>query len=279
VRVGLSPEGTIRLVKIYYYPDGWGEPELKNPRQRKGAFHFFHDTENELISTDKHKYTSKMEERCTTDVKSKNSQVASNGNLAEDILCKSSDILDKLGTQYFKKKIVYCEKIKKKKSDLRFIFEDGTSTIIQLKSGTGGGHGWSFDRRKLMNMPISELFKDLLNTVCLKSGGERKTVSNDRSLLSRLFLGDEELTKPQHFVHVIVKDGKITSLSVCPTALFIDTLVNDMYENCDAKRTCVHLTPLIYLQRKGGGKKDNSPDDIQAKLRRMPNCMTEITLD
>lgn len=211
--------------------------------------------------------------------KSKNSQVASNGNKAEDILCNSRDVLDKLGDQYFKRKIVTCEKLHGKKSDHCLTFEDGTATIIQLKSGTGGGRGWSFDRRQLMNMPISEPFKDLLNTVCLKSGGERTIVSNDKSLLTRLFLGEEETSKPQHFVHVIVKDGTITSLSACPTPLFIDTLVRDMYENCEAKRTCVHLTPLIYLQRKGGGKKDHSPGDIQAKLTSMPNCMTEITLD
>ena len=211
--------------------------------------------------------------------KSKNSQVARNGNNAEDILCNSRDILDKLSIQYFKKKIATCEKLNKKKSDHRLTFEDGSSTTIQLKSGLGNGQGWSFDRRKLMNMPISEPFKELLNVVCLKSGGERTIVSNDKSLLTRLFLGEEETSKPQHFVHVIVKDGTITSLSVCPASLFIDTIANDMYENCEAKRTCVHLTPLIFLQRKGGGKKDHSPNDIQAKLKGMPNCMTEITLD
>jgi hypothetical protein len=211
--------------------------------------------------------------------KSKNSQVARNGNKAEDILCNSRDLLDKIGTQYFKKRIVNCEKLNKKKSDHRLTFEDGTITTIQLKSGDGGGRGWSFDRRQLMNMPTNESVKELLHAVCLKSGDERKTVLNDKSLLSRLFLGEEETSKPEHFVHVIVKDGTITSLSACSASLFIDTVVNDMYENCNAKRTCVHLTPLVYLQRKGGGKKDHSPGDIQAKLISMPNCMTEITLD
>lgn len=211
--------------------------------------------------------------------KSKNSHVARNGNKAEDILCTSVDVLDKIGTQYFKKRIVNCEKLNKKKSDHRLTFEDGTTTTIQLKSGDGGGRGWSFDRRQLMNMPTNEFVKELIDAVCLKSGGERKTVLNDKSLLTRLFLGEEETSKPEHFVHVIVKDGTITSLSACPASLFIDTIVNSAYENCDAKRTCVHLTPLIYLQRKGGGKKDHSPGDIQAKLRDMPICMTEITLD
>ena len=212
--------------------------------------------------------------------KSKNSQVASNGNSAEDILCSSPVILEKLGTQFFKKKIVKCEKAEpRKKSDNRLTFEDGTTTTIQLKSGTGGGRGWSFDRRSLSNMPISEPFKELINIVCLKSGGERKTVPNDKALLTRLFLGEEELTKPQHFIHVILEEGKITSVSACTVSVFIETIVKNAYESCNPKRTCVHLTPHIYLQRKGGGTADHSPGDIQAKLIRMPDCMTEITLD
>lgn len=211
--------------------------------------------------------------------KSKNSLNAINGNLAEAILCKSHVALDKLGSQYFKKKIVACEKIAKKKSDHRITFEDGTCTTIQLKNGTGGGRGWSFDRRPLTNLPTNECVKELIKSVCLKSGGERKILPIDKTLLSRLLLGDEELTKPQHFLHTTLKHGMITSLSVCPASLFIDTIVKTAYENYNAKRTCVHLTPLIYLQRKGGGKKDHSPDDIQAKLRCMPDCLTEITID
>jgi hypothetical protein len=55
--------------------------------------------------------------------KSKNSLIAINGTLAEDILCKSPDVLEKLGNQYFKKNIVTCEKLKKKKSDHRLTFD------------------------------------------------------------------------------------------------------------------------------------------------------------
>ena len=211
--------------------------------------------------------------------KSKNAQIAITGNLAEDILCKSSNVLDKLSTQYFKKNIVSCEKLKRKKSDHRITFEDGSHTMIQLKNGDGGGRGWSFDRRSLSVMPTNESVKELVRIVCLKSVGERQILPNDTTLLSRLILGDEEATQPQHFIHTTLKDGKITSLSACPTSLFMATILKTAYENCDSKRTCIHLTPLIYLQRKGGGKTDHSPDDIQAKLRCMPDCMTEIKLD
>lgn len=211
--------------------------------------------------------------------KSKNSLVAISGNNAEDILCESPDVLVLLSTQYFKKNIVKCEKLKKKKSDIRLTFEDGTHTTIQLKNGNGGGRGWSFDRRPVGMLPTNELVKELIRIVVLKSVGERKTILNDKTLISKLFLGDEEETKPQHFIHTTIEGGKIKSLSVCSASCFIDEIVKYAFENCNPKRTCVHLTPLIYLQRKGGGKTDHSPDDIQAKLRTMPNCMTTIRLD
>jgi hypothetical protein len=56
-------------------------------------------------------------------------------------------------------------------------------------------------------------------------------------------------------------------------------VMKDAYESCLPKRTCVYLSPLVYLQRKGGGKKDHSPNHIQAKLRAMPDCMTVINLN
>ena len=121
--------------------------------------------------------------------------------------------------------------------------------------------------------------KNLLKTVCLKGGGERNVVPNDKALISRLFLGEDEKTKPQYVFHTITEDGKIKSLSICPTDKFIESILKHAYENCLPKDTCVHLSPLVYLQRKGGGKKDHSPDDIQAKLRAMPDCMTVINLN
>jgi len=209
---------------------------------------------------------------------SKNSLVAKSGNQAEDILCRSTNILKRLGV-YFNKKIVKCEKVpKRKKSDIVFTFEDGTMTYAQLKNGNGGGRGWSFDRRSVENLPTSDSLKQLLKIVCLKSSGERSTVINDRELITRLLTGDDDSTKPDHFIHTTTKDGVIQSLSVCTASVFIDHLLKNAFDNCVAKRTCVHLTPRIYLQRKGGGKADHSPDDIQAKLSSIPDCMIPLSL-
>ena len=259
---GSSVKNALVMTKVTKASASANKPEPKVVKATKHKFHIETKAMNPTIIT----------------TKSKNSLVAKSGNLAEDVLCKSADVLEQLGTHYFKKKIVTCEKLTKKKSDHVLTFDDGTRTTIQLKNGDGGGRGWSFDRRSLSIMPTNESLKELIRIVCLKHSGERKTLPNDKMLISTLLLGDEDDTKPEHFVHTTMKDGKITSLSACPASLFIDTICKDSYENCDAKRTCVHLTPLIYLQRKGGGKVDHSPDDIQAKLRAMPSCMTNITL-
>jgi hypothetical protein len=215
----------------------------------------------------------------TTPSLSKNAQTAKSGNAAEDILCKSTIALDGLGTQYFGKKIVKCERVPgRKKSDVIITFEDGTQRTIQVKNGTGGGRGWSFDRRSVDNMPTDEQIKELLKVVCLKSGGERKAVANRKELLRKLILGDDDASIPQDIIHTNAKNGVIESLSVCSMDAFLEAICKEAYEECNAKRTCVHLTPRVYLQRKGGGKADHSPNQIQAKLRSMPPIMKNITL-
>jgi hypothetical protein len=210
---------------------------------------------------------------------SKNSLVARSGFRAEDILCISPQVLESLGTQYFQKRIVKCEKKSgNTKSDVIITFEDGTQTKAQLKNGTGGGRGWSFDRRPVDTMPASEPAKELLKIVCLKASGERKIIAMEQDLVRGLVFGQDETSKPEHFLHTTIKDGQIVSLTACPASLFVETILKGAYDTFNAKRTCVHLTSLIYLQRKGGGKADHAPDHIQAKLRCMPDCMTPIIL-
>ena len=208
---------------------------------------------------------------------SKNSMIAKLGNRAEDIFCNTNNIHTSI-CRFFEKSVVECKKINGKKSDICITFDDKSKVMIQLKNGDGGGRGWSFDRRSVCNLPTeNNSIKELVKNVCLSSG-ERKEVLNDKNLIKNLILGDDENTKPQYFIHTTIKDEKIQTLSICEASLFIETLLKDSYEKCVSKKTCVHFTPLVYLQRKGGDKKDHSPNDIQAKLRNMPDCMTNITL-
>jgi hypothetical protein len=217
----------------------------------------------------------KTMQQCTI---TKNSMIARIGNKAETMFCKSPKVSKAL-SDYFEMNVVRCEKIgSRKKSDVLITFEDGSQTRLQLKNGKGGGRGWSFDRRHVNELPTNDLVKDQLKTVCLKHDGQRSNVPMDKELIKMLFTGDDITQKPSYVAHVILENDDIASLSICSMTLFLETLISESYQNCVLKRTCVHLTPCIYLQRKGGGKKDHSPDDIQAKLRSMPNCMTDLKL-
>jgi hypothetical protein len=213
--------------------------------------------------------------------KSKNALVASSGFNAERILCTSLDVIKCLAQQYFRREIIKAEVIKGgKKSDILFTFADGTNATAQLKNGNGGGRGWSFNKRDLENIPTNNDVKSLVNTLCLNGGGDRKAVvPNDKPLITKLLLGEDEETKPQHFIHTKIKDGKIESLFICPADKFIESIMKDAYENCWPKKTCVHLSPLISLQSKGGKEMIRHPTRIQAKLRAMPDCMTVINLN
>ena len=44
-------------------------------------------------------------------------------------------------------------------------------------------------------------------------------------------------------------------------------MYKELYTEMLLKKTCVHLSPNCYLQRKGGDKKDHSPNDIQMKFK------------
>ena len=212
-------------------------------------------------------------------VLSRNALVARSGFRAENVLIEQRSALNALSMQYFHKPIIAATLVPgRKKSDVKLLFDDATCTTAQVKNGNGGGRGWSFDRRSVDTMPMSTDAKTLLKSVCLRSGAARTTVPMDTEILRQLFLGDDEATRPQHFIHTIMANGAITSLSVCPADEFIAAVNNDIFTQYNAKKTCVHISPLVYLQRKGGGSSDHSPNDIQAKLRAMPKCMRTLTL-
>ena len=211
-----------------------------------------------------------------TDKVSKNSQIATAGNKAEDIFC-SSVVVNRSLSQYFGKPISTVKKVAaRKKSDCLIVFEDQSQVLVQLKSGPGGGRGHSFDRRSADELPTNSDVITLIKAVSLNSGEDRKETPNDKEIIKSLFLGKDKTWEPQYFVHMIIKDTKVVSLYICPASLYIETLLNQAYELCQPKKTCVHLSPLIYLQRKGSSNKDKRADDIQAKIKCMPDCMTKL---
>ena len=56
----------------------------------------------------------------------------------------------------------------------------------------------------------------------------------------------------------------------------MEKLLSELYPILTPKKTCVHLSPRLYLQRKGGGSKDHAPDHIQLKLKSMPDGMVRL---
>ena len=200
---------------------------------------------------------------------SKNSLVAKNGFRAEVVFCSQENIKQSLEL-YFNLPIKCLTRIYRKKYDIKIYFENGTETTTQNKDGDGKGRGWSVDRRKV------EAFKDeqlitLLKTLCLKQGTEKPIISDNisKNVINMCILGVTEEEYPKYFTHTKSdkSTGNIISMSICHTDTLMAFMYGELYKVMEPKRTCVHLSPNCYLQRKGGGKKDANPDNIQMKIR------------
>ena len=205
----------------------------------------------------------------TTSV-SKNSLVAKNGFRAESEFCLQESIKQSLEV-YFELPIKSIERIPgRKKADIKIKFENGTETRIQTKDGNGGGRGWSVDRRPVGGFNDESLMT-LLITLCLKQGTEKPTISDiiSKMILVMCILGENEEEYPEYFTHTKSdkKTGEIIYLSICRADDLMKFMYKELYKVMAPKRTCVHLSPYCYLQRKGGGKTDHHPDDIQMKVK------------
>jgi len=200
---------------------------------------------------------------------SKNSLVAKNGFQAEKELCSQENIKQAL-EKYFELPIQCLKRIHGKKSDIKIEFENGTETTIQNKDGKGNNRGWSVDRRKVDGFK-DEPLTTLLKTLCLKQGTEKPDidVAISKNVIAMCILGVTESEYPNYFTHTISNKTtrKIVSISICRTDDLIRVIYEELYKIMEPKRTCVHLSPSFYLQRKGGGKKDAKPNDIQMKFR------------
>lgn len=203
---------------------------------------------------------------------SKNSLIAKKGNRAETTICTQENIKPSF-EKYYGSSICKISLIgKRKKSDLEITFEDGTTSRLQNKDGSGGGRGYSVDRRKV-DAYNNETLTKLLTSQCLKQGIEKPSVLSDvsKKVITMCICGDNAEFVPEYFTHTKSDKmtGQILSLSICHTETLIAFLHSEVYHEMNImppKRTCVHLSPHIYLQRKGGGKKDPNPDDIQMKF-------------
>ena len=213
---------------------------------------------------------------------SKNAQTAKNGNNAEQLFCNSPVVKGSL-EKHFNKPINTMTVIPgKKKSDILVNFLDGSAANIQLKSGLGNGRGWSADRRALTCAPYTDAsFNTLLGNVCLKRDKSlpRPQVTRPPTLIRPLLCGEEEATIPTHFAHVVFGEaGAHDSLGIATTEQVVAAFESEAYPVLIAKRTCVHIGPQMYLQRKGGTlPTEKNPDHIQLKVTGFPpGLMTHL---
>ena len=205
----------------------------------------------------------------------RNAATARRGFAAEHQLCVNPAVKQKLET-HFQKPITVIRKVAHgKKSDVAVVFEDGTQVRIQNKDGVGDNRGWSADRRAVGIFPLDDAGKTLLTNVCLTHEGERPNVPCPPSLVSELLLGMEPEFVPTHFTHTVFhkETGELESMSIATADAVISALQAIAYPSLVPKRTCVHISPLMYLQRKGGGSHDAHPDDIQLKLKTLPESV------
>jgi len=202
---------------------------------------------------------------------SKNAQTARLGFKAEEVLTTLPAVAAAFATYFTKPVKAVVKAPHGKKTDVIVQFTDGTNTRIQNKNGNNQ-RGFSVDRRDGADLTTSETCRSLIDTVCLKRGGpaaHRPSVSSITSLqmVDTCFLGDDTDWAPDYITHTQMKDGTLQHMAICSMPEFVKALKAEIYAEVVPKRTCVHLSPSIYLQRKGGGKTDKKPDQIQTKWK------------
>ena len=205
-----------------------------------------------------------------SNIPTKNALNVLTGNKVEKIICTQENI-KKSFELYFNLPIKCLTHIKnRKKSDLKIEFENGTEITIQNKNGGDCSRGWSVDRRKVENFNCEKL-TTLLKTFCLKEGNEKPVICNNisKNVINMCMLGVNKEEQPKYFTHTKIdkSTGHITSISICSTDNLMKFMYKELYTEMLLKKTCVHLSPNCYLQKKGGGKKDHSPNDIQMKFK------------
>ena len=214
-------------------------------------------------------------------VRSKNAETARSGFLAEDLFITDVAIKNAL-ERYFGITVHSITKAPPRlKYDTVIELEDGMSYKIQNKKIVHtGGRGDSFDRRALEKTFVTPAIRDLIKKLSL----DKQILETERSQLATLLNMHIQDDIRQYLRKTLIEssDGQmvdyivvmlidqigdvmtVKNMYILQMSLFLRQIISDI--NIKIARTCVHLTPYIYLQRKGGGKTDHSPDDIQAKL-------------
>jgi hypothetical protein len=219
-------------------------------------------------------------------IASKNSLTAKSGFKAEHIFRTDETIKTAL-EKYFQKKIMKIEQIQGKKYDSKIFFEDGSTNNIQNKKIENlGGRGDSFDRRHIKNTFTNEFIRKYLTLLSLirktknetSMSEEQKTdfmkLCNDnlpdiKQYIKKTLIGENSETNEYWCIMKTNKTFTNMELYIISSETLLRFIENTIKIDIKLKKngTCLHLSPYISLQRKGGGNTDHSPNHIQAKFR------------
>ncbi len=218
--------------------------------------------------------------------KSKNSLIAVSGFKAEQIFRNDDKIITAL-EKYFKLKITKIQKIHNKKYDSIIEFENNTTVRIQNKKIENiNGRGDSFDRRHIKYTFINQFIRKYLSYLTLfRTHKLKSNMSNEqkydfikicnsnlediKQYIKKTLLG--EINEENEFWCIMKTDKNFNKIElyIITSKKLYDYIINSV--NIDIKMksngTCLHLSPYISLQRKGGGDTDYAPNHIQAKFK------------
>ena len=214
------------------------------------------------------------------------SSIAKSGFKAEDIFKDDTLLREKLEI-YFKKKIQKIDKFHRKKYDTIITFNDNTELRIQNKKIEDiNSRGDSFDRRDIKNTFDNQFIRKYLVHLCLFRPSSRKTnmdretkkyfiklcnsnINDIKDFIKKTLIGNED-DRNDYFC--IMHTNKIfdnIELYCISSHKLLEYIYKTLKIDISLKDngTCLHLSPNLYLQRKGGGKTDHSPNDIQSKIK------------
>ena len=228
----------------------------------------------------------KEQEKQKLKEESKNSIVAKSGHIAEEIFRTNSNIKIKLES-YFKKNIISFKKIHARKYDTQIYFEDGSIVNIQNKKIESlSGRGDSFDRRHIKDTFTNHFIKKYLTLLTLVREKKNETLMNEQQKKDFIKLCNNNLDDIKQYIKktligtekeindyfCIMKTNKsftdieLYMISSKKLHYFIEqTIKIDI--KLKKNGTCLHLSPYISLQRKGGSNTDNYPNHIQCKFK------------
>jgi hypothetical protein len=217
---------------------------------------------------------------------SKNSLTAKSGFKAEEIFRTNTKIKITLEA-YFKSNIVLMEKIHGKKYDTLITFNNNTKINIQNKKIENlGGRGDSFDRRHIKNTFDNQFIRKYLThlslirkikTATLMTAEQKQDFINlcnsnlhdIKQYIKKTLIG--EYNKENNYWCIMKTDNcfKKMEIYVLSSLKLYEFICSSIKIDINMKKngTCLHLSPYISLQRKGGGKTDHSPNHIQAKFK------------